>query len=134
MTVEPERLKTALRAKMVYRLPPHFKRQMSRSQGDSASIQTFIQCVLQGKTDPLPVRHVARHLGVGEKYLVGPFPQECAEITTQYFAHRTVRAKERGEREGNEVRHAPSALLDQSVIPTLPQLTPPLPHPHPSRS
>ncbi len=130
MTVEPERLKTALRAKMVYRLPPHFKRQMSRSQGDSASIQTFIQSVLQGKTDPLPVRHVARHLGVGEKYLVGRFPQECAEITTQYFAHRTVRAKERVERECNEVRQAVSALREQGVMPSVAQVTARLSHPH----
>jgi hypothetical protein len=130
MTVEPERLKTALRAKMVYRLPPHFKRQMSRSQGDSASIQTFIQSVLQGKTDPLPVRHVARHLGVGEKYLVGRFPQECAEITTQYLAHRTVRAKERVERECNEVRQAVSALREQGVMPSVAQVTARLSHPH----
>jgi hypothetical protein len=130
MTVEPERLKEPLRAKMVYRLPPHFKHSMPRSQGDQALIQAFLQSVLNGETEPLPVRHAAHHLGVGEKYLVGRFPQECAEITAQYLAHRTVRAKERVERECNEVRQAVSALQEQGVIPSVAQVSARLSHPH----
>lgn len=130
MTVEPERLQETLRAKMVYRLPPHFKHPRPRSQGDQALIRAFLQSVLSGETEPLPVRHVASHLGVGEKYLVGRFPQECAKITAQYLAHRTVRAKERVERECNEVRQAVSALREQGVMPSVALVTARLSHPH----
>jgi hypothetical protein len=130
ITVEPERLKDTLRAKMVYRSPPDFKHTMPRSQGDSVSMQAFLQSVLDGETGPLPLRHVARHLGVGEKYLVGRFPQECAAITTEYLAHRAVRAKERVERECDEVRQAVFALREQGIRPSIAQVTARLSHPY----
>jgi hypothetical protein len=123
MTVEPERLKETLRAKMVYHLPPHLKPRTPRSQGDLTLIQAFLQRVLQGETEPLPVRHVAKHLGVGEKYLVGRFPQECARITDQYLTYRSIRAKERVERECAEVRQITLALREQGVVPSVARVT-----------
>ena len=122
ITVEPERLRETLWAKMAYRSPPDFKYKMPNSQGDSPSIQAFLQSVLRGETASLPLRHVARHLEVGEKYLVGRFPQACAEITTQYLAHRAGRAKERVERECNEVRQTMFTLQQQGIIPTVTQV------------
>lgn len=119
MTMEPEQLKEKLYAHMVTRPPPRFKHRLPRSQGDIASIQAFLQAVLSGKTGPLPLRHVARHLGVGEKYLVGRFPQECATITARYLLHRAERAKQRVEQECEEVRQAVSALREQGVTPSL---------------
>jgi hypothetical protein len=86
---------------------------------DIASIQAFLQAVLSGETGPLPLRHVARHLGVGEKYLGGRFPQECAAITARSLLHRAERAKQRVEQECKEVRQAVSALREQGVTPSL---------------
>jgi hypothetical protein len=115
MTVEPERLKKSLRAETVYRLPPRIGRPAPASKGDIPSIRAFIQTVLEGEVGPLPVRHVARQLGVGEKFLVGRFPQECALITAQYQAHRAERAKRKAALEGTEVQRAVLALEDQGV-------------------
>jgi hypothetical protein len=79
------------------------------------SIRAFIQTVLEGKVGPLPLRHVAHQLGVGEKFLVGRFPQECAQITAQYQAHRAERAKQKAALEGAEVRQAVLALENQGT-------------------
>ncbi len=130
MTVEPERLKEVLRARKGYRPPPCFKHKMSRSHGDGAGIQAFLQAILSGETDPLPVRHVARHLDVGEKYLVGRFPQECAQVTAQYQAYRTERAKQRVMQECDEVRQVMLALSEQGTIPTLAYVAARLSNPH----
>jgi TniQ len=130
MTVEPERLRERLWAKMVYRSAPDFKYKMPNSQGDSPSIQAFLQSVLCGEMGPLPLRLVARHLGVGEKYLVGRFPQECAEITAHYLAHRAVRAQERVAQECAEVKQAVFALREEGMIPTPVQIIARLSHPH----
>lgn len=128
MTVEPERLKQTLRTinggedyagvdstKMEYRLPPRVGLPAPPSKGDMDSIRAFIQTVLAGEVGPLPVRHVARQLGVGEKFLVGRFPQECALITAQYQAHRAEQAKRKAALECAEVQRAVLALEDQGV-------------------
>jgi hypothetical protein len=106
MTVEPERLKKKLQSKMIYRQLPHIRHRMPASKGNVALMQQFIHSALSGELGPLPVRHVARHLGVGEKFLVGRFPRECAQITTQYQAYRAERAKQRVTQECLEVRQA----------------------------
>jgi len=130
MTVEPEQLRETLWAKMVYRSPPDFKYKMPNSQGERTSIQACLQSVLCGETGPLPLRQVARQLGVGEKYLVGRFPQECAEVTAQYLAHRAGRAKERVERECEEVRQIMVLLQQQGIPLTLTQVGSRLSDPH----
>ena len=130
MTVEPEQLRETLWAKMVYRSPPDFKSKMPNSQGERTSIQACLQSVLCGETGPLPLRQVARQLGVGEKYLVGRFPQQCAEVTAQYLAHRAVRAKERVERECEEVRQTMVLLQQQGIPLTLTQVGSRLSDPH----
>ncbi len=78
-------------------------------------IQQFLQRVLDGETGLLPVRHVARKLGVGEKFLVGRFPHECALITAQYQACRAERAKRRVTQECDEVRQAVLTLDNRRV-------------------
>ena len=115
MTMEPERLKKTLRMKMEYRLPPRVGIPAPRSEGDMDSIQVFIQAILEGKVDPLPLRHVARHLGVGEKFLVGRFPQECARATERYQAYRAERAKQKAAQECAEVLQAVLALDNQGT-------------------
>lgn len=115
MTVEPERLKKGLQSWMIYRQLPHARHRMPASKGNVALMQQFIQSVLSGEIGPLPVRHVARHLGVGEKFLVGRFPQECAQIATQYQAYRAERAKQRVTQECLEVRQAVLTLDKQGV-------------------
>src|SRR5438876_1201739 len=84
MTVEPERLKNTLRAKMIYRSPPRVGLPAPASKGDLARIQAFLQTMLEGEVAPLPLRHVAQQLGVGGKFLAGRFPDECAQILAQY--------------------------------------------------
>lgn len=130
MTVEPERLRETVWAKKVYRSPPHFKYKMPNSQGERTSMQAFLQSVLGGETGPLPLRQVARHLGVGEKYLVGRFPQECAEVTAHYLAHRALRAKERVDRECEEVRQTMVLLQQQGIPLTVTQVGSRLSDPH----
>jgi len=76
MTVEPKRLKETLRTGKMYRHPPRVGRPAPASKGDISTIQAFLQTVLDGKVGPLPLRHVAHRLGVGEKFLAGRFPQE----------------------------------------------------------
>jgi hypothetical protein len=106
MTVEPERLKERLLAAATYRQPPCTKHGLPASKGDILFMHQFLQKVLDGAIGPLPVRHVARQLGVGEKFLVGRFPQECAQITAQYQAYRAERAKRRVAQECEAVRQA----------------------------
>ena len=130
MTVEPRRLREALWAKEVYRSAPAFKYKMPNSVGEQTRIHAFFQEVLAGEVGPLPLRQVARHLGVGEKYLVGRFPQECTEVTAQYLAHRTRRAQERVERECEEVRQTMLLLQRQGIAPTLAQVSARLSTPH----
>src|SRR5260370_18689128 len=92
---------------------------MRAYQGDIDRIQAVREAVLRCETGSLPLRHVARPIGVGEKYLVGRFPQECAAITARYLLHRAERAKQRVEQECEEVRQAVSALHEQGVTPSL---------------
>jgi hypothetical protein len=115
LTVEPERLKNTLRTKMEYRLPPRVGLPAPASRGDMDSIRAFIQTILEGKVDPLPLRHVAHQLGVGEKFLVGRFPHECAQIAAQYQAYRAGRAKQRVTQECAEVRQAVLTLDNQGA-------------------
>jgi hypothetical protein len=116
MTVEPERLKNILRARMVYRFPPRVGLPAPASKGDLDRIQVFLQTILEGVVDPLPLRHVAHQLGVGEKFLVGRFPHECAQITAQYQVYRAERAKQRVAQECAEVRQAVLALENQGTV------------------
>jgi TniQ len=115
MTVEPERIKTTLQTKKEYRCPPRVGLPTPASKGDMDRIRAFIQTVLEGKSGPLPLRHVAHQLGVGEKFLVGRFPLECAQITAQYQAYRTERAKQKAALECAEVRRAVLTLDNQGV-------------------
>ena len=71
--------------------------------------------MLDENASPLPLRHVAHQLGVGEKFLVGRFPQECAQITAQYLEYRAERAKQRVMQECAEVRQAALTLDNQGV-------------------
>ncbi len=86
-------------------------------------MQQFLQKVLHREIGPLPVRHVARQLGVGEKFLVGRFPQECAQITAQYRVYRAERAKRRVTQECEEVRRAVLTLDNQGVVLSRSQVT-----------
>ena len=113
MTVEPERLKNTLRMKMKYRLPPRVGLPAPPSKGDLDSIRVFMQTILEGKAGPLPLRHMAHQFGVGEKFLVGRFPHECAQINAQYQVYRAERAKQRVAQECAEVRQAVLTLEDQ---------------------
>jgi hypothetical protein len=115
MTIEPKRLVEQLRAERVYRRPPRVGRPSSASKGDLSTIRAFLQAVLDGKVDPLPLRHVAHQLGVGEKFLAGRFPQECAQITAQYLEYRAERAKQRVVQECAEVRQAVLTLDNLGV-------------------
>ena len=130
MTVEPERLKKGLQSGMIYRQLPHARHRMPASKGNVALMQQFIQSVLSGAIEPLPVRHVARHLGVGEKFLVGRFPQECAQITMHYQAYRAGRAKQRVTQECLEVRQAVLTLDKQGVAISRSQVAARLSNPH----
>ena len=71
--------------------------------------------MLEGEVDPLPLRHVAHQLGVGEKFLVGRFPHECAQILAQYQVSRAERAKQRVVRECAEVEQAVRTLDEQGI-------------------
>lgn len=115
MTVKPERLMQTLRMEWVHRHPPRIGRPAEASKGDLSTIQAFLQTVLDGKACPLPLRHVAYQLGVGEKFLAGRFPGECAQITAQYLEHRAERAKQRVIQECDEVRQAVLTLDNQGV-------------------
>ena len=115
MTVEPERLVQTLRMQWVHRHPPRIGRPAEASKGDLSTIRAFLQVVLDGKAGPLPLRHVAHRLGVGEKFLVGRFPQECSQITVQYLEYRAERAKLRVMSECAEVRQAALTLDKQGL-------------------
>jgi hypothetical protein len=115
MTVEPERLKERLLAEATYRQPPCTKHSLPASKGDMLLMQQVLQKVLDGEIGPLPVRHVARQLGVGEKFLVGRFPQECAQITAQYLEDRAKRTKQRVTRECAEIQQVVFTLDKQGV-------------------
>ena len=115
MTVEPESLKKRLLAEAIYRQPPCTKHRLPASKGDIPFMQQFLQRVLDGEIGPLPVRHVARQLEVGEKFLVGRFPQECAQIATQYQVYRAERARQKAAQECAEVRQAVLTLDNQGV-------------------
>jgi transcriptional regulator with XRE-family HTH domain len=119
MTVEPARLQASLHAQLVCRTPPQFKRPLPPSQGDLVAVQTYLQSVLAGQEGPRALRQVARHLGVGEKFLVGRFPHECAQITAQYQAYCAQRAKQRVRQECDEVRHVMDALQKEGAIPSI---------------
>jgi hypothetical protein len=116
MTVEPERLVETLRVQRGYRHPPHVGRPASASQGDLSTIQAFLHTVLTGKSDPLPLCQVAQQLSVGDKFFVGRFPQECAQITAQYLEYRAERAKQRVMRECAEVQLMARILDELGVV------------------
>jgi len=122
MTVEPERLKKTLQSRKEYRFPPRVGLPTPSSKGNMHSMRAFIQTVLEGKVGPLPLRHVAHQLGVGEKFLVGRFPHECAQITAQYQVYRAERAKQRVTQECAEVRQAVLTLDNQGVALSRPQV------------
>jgi hypothetical protein len=122
MTVEPARLKERLLAEAMYRQPPCTKQCLPASKGDMLFIQQFLQKVLDGETGPLPVRHVAQHLGVGEKFLVGRFPQECSQITAHYLEDRAERAKKRVMLECAEIRQVVLTLDEQGIPLSRPQV------------
>ncbi len=130
MTVEPERLKKGLQSEMIYRQLPHTRYRTPASKGNVALMQQFIQSVLSGDIEPLPVRRVARHLGVGEKFLVGRFPQECAQIATHYQAYRAEHAKQRVTQECLEVRQAVLTLDKQGEAISRSQVIALLSNPH----
>ncbi len=130
MTVEPERLKKRVQSEAIYRQLPHARHRMPASKGNVALMQQFIQSVLSGEIGPLPVRHVARHLGVGEKFLVGRFPQECAQIATHYQAYRAEHAKQRVTQECLEVRQAVLTLDKQGEAISRSQVIALLSNPH----
>ena len=115
MTVEPERLKNTLREEMVYRSSPRVGLPAPASKGDLDRIQAFLQTILEGEVAPLPLRHIAQQLGVGEKFLVGRFPNACAQILAQYQASRAERAKQRVVRECAEVEQAVRTLDEQGI-------------------
>jgi hypothetical protein len=115
MTVEPERLVQALRMERAHRHPPRIGRPAPASKGDLSTMRAFLQIVLEGKAGPLPLRHVAYQLGVGEKFLAGRFPQECAQITAQYLEYRAERAKQRVMQECAEVQQAVLTLGNRGV-------------------
>ncbi len=71
--------------------------------------------MLEGEVAPFPLRHVAHQLGVGEKFLTGRFPHECAQILAQYQASRAERAKQRVVRECTEVEQAVYTLDEQGI-------------------
>jgi hypothetical protein len=130
MTVETERLQAMIHAGAINRQPPPLRRPAPSSKGDLAQIQAYLQKVLKGKVAPLPVRHVARELGVGEKFLVGRFPQECAQITAHYQLYRTEQAKQRVMQECDEVQQVMYALHEQGTAPTLACVATRLSNPH----
>jgi transcriptional regulator with XRE-family HTH domain len=130
ITVEPERLKKTLRMKRVYQRPPRVGLPAPRSEGDMDSIQVFMQTILEGKVDPLPLRHVAHQLGVGEKFLVGRFPQECAQVTERYQVYRAERAKQKAAQERAEVLQAVLALDNQGTPLSRSQVAALLSNPH----
>ncbi len=115
MTVEPKRLMQSLRMDRVRRRPPHVGRAAPASKGDLSTIRATLQTVLDGKAGPLPLRHLAHQLGVGEKFLAGRFPHECAQITAQYLEYRAERGKQRVMQECAEVRQAVLTLDKQGV-------------------
>jgi hypothetical protein len=115
MTVEPERLKNTLRAKKEYRSPPRVGLPAPASKGDLDRIQAFLQAILEGEVAPLPLSHVAHPLGVGEKFLTGRFPHECAQILAQYQVLRAERAKQRVVRECAEVEQVVRTLDEQGI-------------------
>src|SRR5258708_4541322 len=130
MTVEPERLKNTLYVKTEYRLPPRVGLPAPASKGDLDRIQTFLQTILEGEVAPLPLRHVAHRLGVGEKFLTGRFPGECAQILAQYQNARTERAKQRVGRECAEVEQAVRTLDKQGIPLSRSQVVPLLSNPN----
>jgi TniQ len=130
MTVEPERLKNTLPAKRVYRFPPRVGLPAPASKGDLDSIQVFLQTILEGEVGPLPLRHVAHQLGVGEKFLAGRFPHECTQITAQYQVFRAERAKQRVVRECAEVEQAVLTLDEQGSPLSRSQVVPLLSNPN----
>lgn len=116
MTVEPERLKNTLSVKTEHRLPPRVGLPAPASKGDLDRIQAFLQAILEGEVAALPVRHAAHRLGVGEKFLTGRFPGECAQITARYLEDRAERAKKRVMLECAEIRQA-VRILDEQELP-----------------
>jgi hypothetical protein len=97
---------------------------------DLARIEAFLHAVLAGHERPHAVRHVAGHLGVGEKFLVKRYPRECAQITAQYQAYRTARAQQKVARECEEVRQATLAVHAAGAFPSSTRVAARLSDPH----
>jgi hypothetical protein len=97
---------------------------------DLARIEAFLHAVLAGDERPHAVRHAARHLGVGEKFLVKRYPHECAQVTAQYQAYRTVCAQQKRAHECEAVRQATLAVHAAGAFPSLRRVAARLSDPH----
>ncbi len=84
---------------------------------DERSLE-LINTVLNGDEAPLGVRQVERQLGLGGVTLINHFPNQCALVTAKYLAYRTERARQRVERDCEEVRQATIALHEQGINPS----------------
>jgi len=99
--------------------PPPTPRRTGSATVDRPRVEARLMAVLNGHEPPLAVPHLARQLGIGEKFLVRHYPRECALIATQYRRQRADRARERVARECAEVRQAMSDLHKEGTYPSL---------------
>jgi hypothetical protein len=97
---------------------------------DLARIEAFLHAVLAGHERPHAVSQAARHLRVGEKFLVRRYPRECAQITAQYQAYRTARAQQKVAHECEEVRQATLAVHAAGAFPSTTRVAARLSDPH----
>lgn len=88
------------------------------NQVDEERTLRLINAILDGKETPLGVRQVERLFGLGEATLVKRFPDKCASLTAKYQEYRAERAKQRVERDREEVRQATIALHEQGINPS----------------
>jgi len=99
--------------------PPPTPLRIGTATMDLPRIEARLTAVLAGHESPLAVPHIARQLGIGEKFLVRHYPRECALIAMQYRRQRADRARERGARECAEVRQAMIDLHKEGAYPSL---------------
>lgn len=105
-------------------------RRIGPPPADIARLEAFLHAVLTGQERPHATREVARHLGIGEKFLVKRYPRECAQITAQYQAYRAERARLRVARECEDVRRATLAVYEAGAFPSLARVAARLPDPN----
>jgi len=128
ITTDHEATAAALLAGQDRRVP--VPRRTGPPKADTARVEAFLQAVLDGREKPLATREVARHLGIGEKFLVRRYPRECAVVTAQYQAHRAERARQRVARECDEVRQATLAVHEEGAFPSIVRVTARLSNPN----